>query len=450
MDFAQKDKNLIWHPFTQEKNSELPLLIEKASGSYVFDSNGKKYLDAISSWWVNLHGHSHPKIAKAIYEQALNLEHIIFAGFTHKPAVTLCEKLSEILPNNLKKFFFSDNGSTSVEIALKMTYQYWFNKNQNKEKKLFLTLKNDYHGDTFGAMSASLSSNFHKNFEDLFFEFHFIDTSYDYLESQNYGELIEKEEKILQDLEDFLEINYWRIASFICEPLIQGANGMTTYRPEFLNKLANLLKKYEILIIFDEVMTGFGRTGKNFAFEYCNFVPDIICLSKGLTGGFLPMALTITTNNIYDAFLSDHYSTSLAHGHSYTANPLGCAAAIASLELLLEEQTQNQIQMIQKTHKNEILNLKNSTHGLLKDFRNFGTISAFTITDKISISNSELKKIFLDKGLILRPIQKNLYILPPYCITELELKDCYEKIKNVILNCTINNDLSNDINDRIM
>ena len=440
MNFAKKDKNLIWHPFTQEKTSDLSLCIERADGSYIFDTNGNAYLDGISSWWVNLHGHCNPKIAKAIYEQALKLEHVIFAGFTHEPAITLCEKLQNILPKSLCKFFFSDNGSTAVEVALKMTYQYWANKNQNREKKLFLALRNDYHGDTFGAMSASLTSGFHKNFEDLFFEFHFFDVPYSYFENQTLEELQEKEERILLEIDEFLQVNYWRIASFICEPLIQGANGMTTYRVEFLNKLAILLKKYEILIIFDEVMTGFGRTGKNFALEYCDFTPDILCLSKGLTGGFLPMALTIATKNIYDAFLSDDYALSLGHGHSYTGNPIGCAAAIASLEILLEKNTQESIQMIHEVHQNEIKILQNKTQGLLKDFRVLGTISAFTITDKIFTTNKELKKMFLDVGLILRPIGKNLYILPPYCITQNELVNCYTKIQNIILSCEANID----------
>ena len=438
MNFAKKDKNLIWHPFTQEKTSDLSLCIESADGSYIFDIEGRAYLDGISSWLVNLHGHCNPKIAKAIYEQALKLEHVIFAGFTHKPAITLCEKLQNILPKSLCKFFFSDNGSTAVELALKMTYQYWVNKNQDKEKKLFLALRNDYHGDTFGAMSASLTSGFHKNFEDLFFEFHFFDVPYNYFENQTTEELQEKEEKILLSIDEFLQMNYWRIASFICEPLIQGANGMTTYRVEFLNKLAVLLKKYEILIIFDEVMTGFGRTGKNFALEYCDFTPDILCLSKGLTGGFLPMALTITTDNIYDAFLSDDYALSLGHGHSYTGNPIGCSAAIASLEILLEKNTQENIQMIHEVHQNEIKILQNEASGLFKDFRVLGTISAFTMTDKIFTTNKELKKMFLDVGLILRPIGKNLYILPPYCITREELVNCYRKIQNVILSCNSN------------
>lgn len=438
--FAQEDKELIWHPFTQEKTADLSLFVEKAYGSYLYDANGKKYLDTISSWWVNLHGHSHPKIAKAIYDQASTLEHVIFAGFTHSPAVTLCKKLKNILPNNLTKFFFSDNGSTAVEIALKMTYQYWLNKNGNKEKKLFLTLKNDYHGDTFGGMSASLTSEYHRAFEDLFFEFHFLDAPYDFPDNQTEEELLEKEEKTLLHIDEFLQTNYWRIASFICEPLIQGANGMTTYRPEFLNRLCELMKKYEILVIFDEVMTGFGRTGKNFAFEYCNFTPDIICISKGLTGGFLPMALTITTNNVYDAFLDDEHGKSLAHGHSYTANPLGCAAAIASLELLLEINTQNQIKIINKTHKEQSAILKKKTIEFLKDFRILGTISAFTITDKIKTENKILKKLFLDSGLVIRPLKKNIYILPPYCTTENELIDCYNKIGDIILSVSTGSD----------
>lgn len=425
---SERDKQLIWHPFTQEKTAKLPIAIKKAAGCYLYDEYNKPYLDLISSWWVNIHGHAHPYIAESIYKQALKLEHVIFAGFTHDPAVTLCENLKQLLPSQLSRFFFSDNGSTSVEVALKIAYQYWWN--QGKQKPMFLSFDGGYHGDTFGAMSVGANSNFHTPFSKLFFSvltIPFADTWFE-------DSLIEeKEERALKILQDHLDRNANNIAALILEPLVQGAGGMKICRPEFINKVISLVRKYEILVIFDEVMTGFYRTGTCFALEQLQAVPDFLCISKGLTGGFLPLALTITSEKIYTAFLSDSFSNAFAHGHSYTANPLGCSAAIASLELLQQPKTLVNINNLINIHQKFIIKLLAECNNKVTQVRAIGTILAFNLSEDF-IDIERIKTVFLQHGLLLRPLGRNIYVLPPYCIKALELEEAYKKIINIINN----------------
>jgi adenosylmethionine-8-amino-7-oxononanoate aminotransferase len=434
MKLSDRDKNIIWHPFTQEKIAKLPIAITKGIGSYLYDENNKAYLDLISSWWVNLHGHAHPKIAQAIYEQAITLEHVIFAGFTHEPAVKLCEKLKALLPQQLSKFFFSDNGSTSVEIALKMAYQYWWNQG-NRERTIFLSFEGGYHGDTFGAMSVGSSSGFHDPFSKLFFSILTIP----FAETWHEDLLVDdKENKALTVLRNHLNTNGSKIAAIILEPLVQGASGMRMCQPKFINEVVNLVRNHGILVIFDEVMTNFGRTGSNFAFEQTNVVPDFLCMAKGLTGGFLPLALTVTSEEIYTAFLGDHFSTAFAHGHSYTANPLGCSAAIASLELLIHNDTLASIKAININHQKNMLHLLNTCDSRIKHVRVLGTIAAFDINLKINNINQALKikliETFLEHGLLIRPLGNTIYLLPPYSIKSTELDEAYEKIKFSIIN----------------
>lgn len=302
MTLSERDRKCIWHPFTQERTAPLPIAIEKAVGSYLYDEKGAAYLDLISSWWVNLHGHGHPDIAKAIYDQARQLEHVIFARFTHEPAVSLCEKLQALLPQKLSRFFFSDNGSTAVEVALKMACQYWSNKGF-PEKTLFLSFEGGYHGDTFGSMSVGTSA-FHRPFSKLCFPTLTLPFPATWEGDQ---EVEAKENHALNVLEDLLKTNGSQISALILEPLIQGVSGMRVCTPEFMKKVVDRVRAAGILVIFDEVMTGFGRTGTHFALEQTKVVPDFLCLSKGLTGGFLPLALTVTTEDVYEAFLSDHF-----------------------------------------------------------------------------------------------------------------------------------------------
>ncbi|WP_341790640.1 adenosylmethionine--8-amino-7-oxononanoate transaminase [Rickettsia endosymbiont of Polydrusus tereticollis] len=423
---SARDKKIIWHPFTQEKTASPNIAVKKAKGSYIYDENNKPYLDLISSWWVNLHGHAHPDIARSIYDQALKLEHVIFAGFTHAPAVELCESLRELLPKELNRFFFSDNGSTSVEVALKMAYQYWHNQNQ-LDRTLFLSFEGGYHGDTFGAMSVGAHSGFHNTFSDLFFKVLTIPYPETWEEDLN---ISSKEDHALSVLNGYLNEYSHKIAALILEPLVQGASGMRMCRPEFIRAVIEQVRKKGILVIFDEVMTGFGRTGSYFALEQIGLTPDFLCLSKGITGGFLPLALTVTTDNIYNAFLGNEWKYAFAHGHSYTANPLACAAALASLKLLQQENTKNAVRSINQSHKKGISYLKANCPNI-EHSRILGTISAFALKNSDSNYNQLLKLKFLEAGLLIRPLGNTIYILPPYSITTDELELAYEKISKI-------------------
>lgn len=428
MILSERDKKIIWHPFTQEKTAPLPIAIKSAKGAYLYDEDNKPYLDLISSWWVNLHGHAQPDIAKAIYEQALKLEHVIFAGFTHEPAVSLCEKLRQLLPSSLSRFFFSDNGSTSVEVALKMAYQYWVN--QGSQKKFFLSFEGGYHGDTFGAMSVSARSGFHDAFQKLFFSVLMLPFPHTW---ENDLEVEKKEEEALDKLKAYLSEYKDEIAALIVEPLVQGASGMRMCRPEFIKKVVEQVQSQGILVIFDEIMTGFGRTGTYFARDQIGVVPDFICLSKGITGGFLPLAVTVTSETIYNAFLSENWSCAFAHGHSYTANPLACAAGLASFELLTNESTKNRIQGIHQAHQKGLLYLK-SKKAPIKQTRVLGTISAFEVENDSVHLNRILKDRFIEAGLLIRPLGNTVYLLPPYCISDQELEETYFKIETVLNN----------------
>ncbi|ETZ07326.1 adenosylmethionine-8-amino-7-oxononanoate aminotransferase [Holospora obtusa F1] len=426
MTLSIRDKKIIWHPFTQEKNAQKIVGIKKAQGSYVYDENDVPYLDLISSWWVNIHGHGHQEIAKSIYDQAKTLEHVLFAGFTHEPAVTLCQELQTILPKNLCRFFFSDNGSTSVEVALKMSYQYWLNL-RKKEKKFFLSFDGGYHGDTFGAMSVGAKSGFHNQFKALCFNVLSIPYPYTW----NGDEQVElKEEKSIRVLKKYLHQYANTISAIILEPLIQGASGMRICRPQFIKNVVNLVRQYHILVIFDEVMTGFCRTGTYFALHQLEIAPDFLCISKGLTGGFLPLALTVTQNRIYEAFLGDDFKTAFAHGHSYTANPLACSAAITSLKLLKKPECQEAIKTISKMHQVKIIEAKSQCPRIEK-IRTLGTIAAFDVKD-LQRFMSLAKLRFFEQGMVIRPLKNTIYLMPPYCILEEEIDSVYKKIVKII------------------
>lgn len=415
MSLVEKDQKYIWHPFTQMKTAGPALPIVKGEGTLLIDDKGNTYIDAISSWWVNLHGHSHPYIAEKVYEQMQKLEHVVFAGFTHSPAVELCEKLSKHLPSNQAKFFFSGDGSSAVEIALKMSVQYWKNKGENKTR--FVALDGAYHGETFGAMSAGARSIFSAPFSDLLFESTLIPFPKD-------------EQAAIKSLKT--EIAKGDVAAFIFEPLVQGAAGMRMYKPETLNKLIQVCKEAGVLCIADEVMTGFGRTGTSFAVNQIEAQPDFICMSKGLSGGTLPLSLTTCTNEIYNVFLGDNLQQAFLHGHSFTGNPIGCSAAIASLDLLEKKECQMAIKNIAKSHEtftNAIKSLE-----IIKDIRQTGTILAIELkSDSSGYASSvrqQLYKDFLSQGVLLRPLGNVIYILPPYCIKEKELKKVYKVIES--------------------
>jgi len=418
MTLVEKDQKYIWHPFTQMKTAGPALPIVKGIGTLIIDDKGNSYIDAISSWWVNLHGHSHPYIAEKVYAQMLQLEHVVFAGFTHSPAVELCEKLSKHLPSNQGKFFFSGDGSSAVEIALKMSVQYWKNKGESKTR--FVALDGAYHGETFGAMSAGARSIFSAPFADLLFESSHIPFPKD-------------EAAAIKSLKE--ELAKGDVAAFIFEPLVQGAAGMRMYKPETLNKLMRVCKDAGVLCIADEVMTGFGRTGTTFAVNQVEEEPDFICMSKGLSGGTLPLSLTTCTNSIYDAFLGDNIQKAFLHGHSFTGNPIGCVAAIASLELLEKEECKVAMKNIAQRHKSFAERLKSLS--IIKDIRQTGTIIAIELkadsSGYASTIRQQLYQYFLSQGVLLRPLGNVIYILPPYCITEQELTKVYEVIEKKLI-----------------
>lgn len=411
----ERDRTCVWHPFTQMHTARTPIPIVHAQGSYLYAMDGTRYLDAISSWWVNLHGHAHPYIAKRIASQAATLEHVIFADFTHAPAVELASRLLEILPKSMSKIFYSDNGSTSVEIAIKMALQYWFNKKRPRRK--IICFQNSYHGDTFGAMSAAGKNAFNRPFWSHLFD---VETIVPPTKGQ--------EEQSLLQLQNLLKTG--DIACFIFEPLVLGSGGMIMYPPQGLNALLKCCHDHDVLTIADEVMTGFGRTGTLFACHQLDYTPDFICLSKGLTGGFLPLGATACAEHIFEAFLGDHLQQAFLHGHSYTGNPLACSSALASLDLLLDEPCTLQRNMIANCHR--IFCSTWQSHPKLKRCETIGTILALEYrVDSPSYFNGlrdHLYTFFLDHGILLRPLGNVLYLLPPYCIQEDELTSIYHHI----------------------
>ncbi|CAM3647698.1 adenosylmethionine--8-amino-7-oxononanoate transaminase [Mucilaginibacter galii] len=418
MTLSERDLKVIWHPYTQMQTAAAPVGIVRGEGACVYDEDGKCYIDAISSWWVNIHGHAHPYIAAKVAEQLKTLEHVIFAGFTHEPAVELAERLLALLPSNQAKVFYSDNGSTAVEVALKMCLQYWYNKGEQRTK--ILAFKNAYHGDTFGAMAVSGRSAFTNAFEKLLFDVEFIDLP----TADNISELRSKISALSSQL-----------ACFIVEPLVQGSAGMIMYEAAYLDDLMQHCREEGIFTIADEVFTGFGRTGKNFASDHLQHQPDIMCFSKGLTGGTMALGVTTCTQYIYDAFLSDDRLKTLFHGHSFTANPIACAAALASMDLFTQPETVQNIQRIVDHHREFAMKLQG--HPRIKEVRQTGTIIAIeweTGNDTSYFSNlrDSLYQYFLSAGIILRPLGNIVYILPPYCITNEQLGYIYSTIQQAL------------------
>jgi adenosylmethionine-8-amino-7-oxononanoate aminotransferase len=418
MNLTERDLKVIWHPYTQMQTAMPPIGIVRGEGASLYSEDGKCYIDAVSSWWVNIHGHAHPYIAAKVAEQLKTLEHVIFAGFTHLPAVELAERLLTLLPVNQSKVFYSDNGSTAVEVALKMCLQYWYNRGEQRTK--ILAFKNAYHGDTFGAMAVSGRSAFTNAFEKLLFEVEFIDLP----TADNIESIKQQVSRIKSEL-----------ACFIFEPLVQGSAGMIMYDATYLNDLIKHCKSEDIFTIDDEVFTGFGRTGKNFACDYLQEQPDIMCFSKGLTGGTMALGITTCTQHIYDAFLSDDRLKTLFHGHSFTANPIACAAALASMDLFVEPSTAQNIQRITDSHASFAPQIKD--HPRIKRVRQTGTILAMewetgNDTSYFNSLRDTLYRFFLDRGIILRPLGNVIYILPPYCITNEQLGYIYSAIKQAL------------------
>ncbi len=420
MNLAQRDLKHNWHPYTQHQIANLPVAITKAKGAKMWDENGKEYIDAIASWWVNPYGHSNQFIADAIYHQLTHLEHILFGGFTHEPAVKLSEELMKILPSNQEKIFYSDNGSTAVEVAIKASLQFFHNQGIKKPK--IIAFEDAFHGDTFGAMATSGISLFTEAFEGAMIPVDRIPLP----NNNNEDEVVEKLENLLKTGE---------YSAFIFEPLVQGASGMRMYSPEVLDRLIRLCKKYKTFTIADEVMTGFGKTGKHFACDYLQEQPDMMCLSKALTGGTIPMSITTFTQEIFDGFYDEDVNKALFHGHTFTANPTGCAAALACLELLQNNDIQSNIKRINELHlafQNKI-----KSHPRVATTRVLGVIFALDIkteekSDYYGDLRNQLYNFFMEKGLVLRPVGNTIYILPPYIISEEELTIVYNAIEEAL------------------
>jgi adenosylmethionine-8-amino-7-oxononanoate aminotransferase len=415
------DRKNIWHPFTSLGSKDFPILIDRAEGIYLCTSDGRKIIDAVSSWWVNLHGHSHPSITKAVAEQAARLEHVIFAGFTHEPAIDLSNNLLTILPKNQAKIFFSDNGSTAVEVALKMAFQFWFNKGISTKRKV-IAIRGAYHGDTFGSMSVGERGAFTAPFVKYLFDVEYIDFPTPGCE-----------ENVLKQFSKLLSNN--DVGAFVFEPLVQAAAGMRIYGASILDLLIKEAQANNVICIADEVFTGFGRTGKFFASDYLTNKPDIIALSKGLTGGTMALGVTSCSDKIISAFMSDDTDKTFFHGHSYTANPIACAAANASFELLTSAQCKRQIAWIESQHAvfKEKIELLHPNHRV----RCLGTILSIELTtpDGTSYFNkirSHIQHFFLSRNILLRPLGNVIYVLPPYIIQEDELSQVYYCIEDYL------------------
>ncbi|MEX1063010.1 MAG: adenosylmethionine--8-amino-7-oxononanoate transaminase [Balneolaceae bacterium] len=414
----------IWKPFTILKDAPEPLKVIRGNGLWVTLEDGRRIMDCISSWWVNLHGHCHPYIVNAIHEQARELEHIIFANFSHQPAERFAERLAARLPGQLNRIFYSDNGSTSIEVALKVACQYWHNT--GRSRKRFIAFEGAYHGDTLGAMSAGSRSVFTRVYDDFMFEVDYLS----YPETWIGDKTVEdRENDILDQLEKKLKGDPGSVAGIIIEPLVQGVAGMRMCREEFLQKLHRICRQYETLLIFDEVMTGFGRTGAWFAAERSGTEPDIICLAKGITGGFLPLAVTVCSDRIYEAFNTSDPVGTLWHGHSYTANPLGCAAALASLDLM--EKNEPAFTGMEKIHLEELSKI--AEMDFVERARVKGSIAAFNLQSEdesgyLNDIGNRIKESCVDFGLLIRPLGNVVYLMPPYCITRRELGTAYRQL----------------------
>lgn len=473
MNIKAIDAEHCWHPFTQAHSAPANLYITKSEGIYLYDENNQAYIDAIASWWVVTHGHNHPDLIQALQEQSKQLSHVLFSGITHKPASLLAKALlnmanqthewADLASKQIIKtietpyqwVFYSDNGSTAIEAAMKMACQYHYNQKnyqktkqtqtinqQTDSKKRFVAFEGAYHGDTFGAMAIGKTSGFYNAFEPWLLAVDFLPypSTEDFFTGLNLENeaLNTTEQNCLQQAKSYFQNHHQEIIAFIFEPLVQGANGMRMCRPIFLQALLRLAKEYKILTIADEVMTGFGRTGSMLACHQLGIKPDIICLSKGITGGVLPLGATLVQDFIYQAFKHTDVMAAFLHGHSYTANALACSVALANLQVFIKENTVSYIQTIHQWHKQALLKLQNTLqiHGIeIQAVRCYGSIAAFDLKhfNQTYGSTQTLRLACLKHGLILRPLGQCVYILTPYCIKEDELNKIYEILENVLI-----------------
>ncbi|MFD0863330.1 adenosylmethionine--8-amino-7-oxononanoate transaminase [Sungkyunkwania multivorans] len=412
---SERDQKHLWHPLTQHKLHSKMLAITKAKGAVLWDENGKEYVDGIASWYTSMYGHCNPYITGKVTEQMQTLDQVVFSGFTHEPAVQLSEALIEILPKNQQKLFFSDNGSTATEIGLKMALQYHFNKGE--KRNTLVAFEEGFHGDTFGAMSVSGLSVYNGPFEEFFIQVARIPVP----DGSN-------DQEVYEQLESLIEKE--NIAGFIYEPLVQGAAAMKMHHAKGLCRLLRLCSEHDVITIADEVMTGFGKTGSYFASDHMLNKPDVICMSKALTAGLVPMAITSCTQKVYDAFYSDDIAKGLFHGHTYTANPLACSAALAGIELLRSKEIQDNITRIIRSHQAFDEQIKH--HKKVASTRQCGIIYALDLNvkmDRYGNLRDRLFDHFMKHGVFLRPLGNTIYILAPYIITDQQLRHIYDAIE---------------------
>ena len=417
LNLVERDKKHLWHPLTQHKIASDALAIARAKGVWLFDENGNEYIDGISSWYTCVYGHCNTFIIARVTAQMKNLDQVVFSGFTHKPAVELSEALITILPEGQQKMFFNDNGSTATEIGIKMALQY--HHNLGNDRKVMLAFEEGFHGDTFGAMSVSGLSVYNGAFQD-----HFIAVKRIAVPKG------ENNKEVLEQLKQLIKEN--NIAGFIYEPLVQGAAAMKMHDAEGLNEILKLCKENDIVCVADEVMTGFGKTGRHFASDYIETKPDIVCMSKALTAGLLPMGLTSCTQKIYDAFYSEDIAKGLFHGHTYSANPLACAAALAGVELLRSKEMQSNIKRIEKLHK--AFSDKIKDHPKVTNIRHLGIIFAFDLNVKMERYGNlrnQLFQYFMENGVYLRPLGNTIYITAPFITSDKEMQKIYEVFEGV-------------------
>ncbi|MFX0556324.1 adenosylmethionine--8-amino-7-oxononanoate transaminase [Maribacter sp. CXY002] len=415
---SERDKKHLWHPLTQHKTAAPNIGIAKAKGALLWDEDGKEYIDGIASWYSTMYGHGNTTIVKAITEQMQQLDFVMFSGFTHEPAIKLSEELVKILPDNQSKIFFNDNGSTAVEAAIKMALQYHHNIGEKRDT--LIAFEDGFHGDTFGAMSASGLSSYNGPFEDFLLKVERIPVP-----------KVDTIESVLAQLETIIQNN--NCAAFVFEPLVQGAAGMKFHSAKGLSLLIEKCNEKGIICIADEIMTGFGKTGKNFASEYLDHKPDIMCLSKALTAGMFPLSITSCSQKIFDRFLSDEVSKGFFHAHTFSAHPLGCVAALSGIELLLSKDITENRQKIEHLHRRFLKDIQG--HPKVGEARSIGVILAVDLNIEIARygnTRDQLYQFFMKRGVVLRPLGNTIYVLPPYIITDTQLHKIYGAIKELL------------------
>jgi adenosylmethionine-8-amino-7-oxononanoate aminotransferase len=411
---STRDKKHLWHPLTQHKLNKRQLAIVRAKDALLFDENGKEYIDGIASWYTVMYGHSNKHIVSAMTKQMNKLDFVMFSGLTHEPAIELSEKLMEILPANQAKIFFNDNGSTAIEAAIKMALQFYHNNGELRDT--LIAFENGFHGDTFGAMSASGLSSYNGPFEKFLLKVVRIPTP----QENNIQEVKSRLAKILQEN---------KCAAFVFEPLVQGAAGMKFHSAKGLDELINLCQENNVLSIADEIMTGFGKTGRNFASDYLENKPDIICLSKALTAGMFPLSITSCSQAVFNRFLSDEVHKGFFHAHTFSAHPIGCAAALAGIELLNSPEIAERRKYIESAHNSFATRIEK--HEKVGNVRVMGVILAIDLNiqmERYGNLRDDLYDFFVERGVLLRPLGNTIYVLPPYVITNSELQKIYEII----------------------